>query len=174
MAERKYKEGDPGSGNLPEIINSRPIRRPAALPNFDITPHGDPVEFSTVFDNYTWPEVILDLVSEPDRIATPGMYYHDTLVELTFTANIRVDNVPRTIIEYYWDFGDGSNAVGPVVTHTYRTANPSTMVHLRVTEDDGTRAYASMNPMLIAISTLTWAEMVGDFDGSGNTWNEPA
>ncbi len=41
-----------------------------------------------------------------------------------------------TIVEYFWDFGDGTNATGVVVEHAYATDGIYT-VNLIVTDDDG-------------------------------------
>lgn len=41
-----------------------------------------------------------------------------------------------TISSYYWNFGDGSTATGPYVSHTY-TTNGSFVATLTVTDDDG-------------------------------------
>jgi len=146
---RKYKQGDPGhpSSNRPEIINSRPIPKPAAKVTFDVTPHSGVVTFSTNYETYEWNETPLEVQGEPNRIAVPAMFYHDVGVELTFTASLREENIVRNIVEYFWDFGDGTTAVGQTVTKTFYIANPGIIAHLRVTEDTGQESFASMNLM---------------------------
>lgn len=141
---RKYKHGDPGNVG-PEIINSRPIPIPPAQVSFDVTPHGDVVSLVTPLGTYTWSEVLNGL----SGVVVPAMYYHQVGIELTFTASLRTEIPARTIIEYYWDFGDGTNATGAVVNKTYSINNPGIIAHLRATENTGQQAFASMNLMLV-------------------------
>ena len=41
------------------------------------------------------------------------------------------------IVSYYWDFGDGSTAIGPVVEHEFEASNINYHVVLTVTDDSG-------------------------------------
>lgn len=97
---------------------------------FDVTPHGDVVTLGDL----TW----------------EGDYHHAVGQELTFTPVLRY--FQTEVAEYFWDFGDGTYAVGDPdtgeATHTYTVANPGTIAHLRVTDAQGNRAFASMNLML--------------------------
>jgi lysophospholipase L1-like esterase/cytoskeletal protein CcmA (bactofilin family) len=56
-----------------------------------------------------------------------------------FDASTSVDE-DGAVTEYFWDFGDGTNATGVRVEHTYMTAGSFAPV-LEVTDDDGARAY---------------------------------
>ena len=42
-----------------------------------------------------------------------------------------------TILEYFWDFGDGHVGHGPIVTHTYEVADPDTAISLTVLDSLG-------------------------------------
>ncbi len=75
---------------------------------------------------------------------------------ITFDASSSSDS-DGTVVTYQWNFGDGSNATGKSVTHTF--ANPgSYQVKLSVTDNDGgtkqfamtIRVDASVNPILQA------------------------
>ena len=48
----------------------------------------------------------------------------------------------RVIVDYFWDFGDGTTASGAAVSHTYATAG-TYVVTLKVTDDAGTFKVAS-------------------------------
>ena len=59
----------------------------------------------------------------------------------TFNASDSYDP-DGTIVEYRWDFGDGTTGVGQVVQHVYTTAQGSgykAAIVLTVTDDDGAR-----------------------------------
>jgi len=42
-----------------------------------------------------------------------------------------------SILEYFWDFGDGHTGYGPTVTHTYEVADPDTEISLTVLDSLG-------------------------------------
>ncbi len=48
-----------------------------------------------------------------------------------------------TIVSYAWDFGDGSTATGPIVSHSYAQIGTYTAV-LIVTDDDGLTGVAAI------------------------------
>ena len=54
---------------------------------------------------------------------------------ISFNASSSYDP-DGTIVSYFWDFGDGSNATGVIVNHTYVDSGNYT-VTLTVTDDDG-------------------------------------
>jgi PKD repeat protein len=68
----------------------------------------------------------LGVTDHPD---TPVAYFEttpakpDATLTVTFDAGFSRDEKGSTSgLKYYWDFGDGTHAVGERVTHTYRTA----------------------------------------------------
>lgn len=42
-----------------------------------------------------------------------------------------------SILEYFWDFGDGHTGHGPIVTHTYEVPDPTTSISLTVLDSLG-------------------------------------
>jgi hypothetical protein len=66
-------------------------------------------------------------------------------VEFFGTAHVVEGNVQPhvipppgiTILEYFWDFGDGFTGHGPIVTHTYEVPDPSTSISLTVLDSLG-------------------------------------
>jgi len=53
-----------------------------------------------------------------------------------------------TIVNYFWDFGDGANATGVTVEHAY-VDNGAYTVTLTVTDDDGATANATSVKKLV-------------------------
>jgi len=66
------------------------------------------------------------------------VYVNETI---TFNASASYDS-DGFIVSYYWDFGDGTNATGVVVEHSYADDGVYT-VTLTVTDDDGATASTS-------------------------------
>lgn len=56
-------------------------------------------------------------------------------LNVTFDGSLSVDQGAK-IVEYVWEFGDGSRAVGPIVSHTY-TRGGTYKVNLRVFDAAG-------------------------------------
>lgn len=117
-----------------ETINSLPIEFPLPAVFIAIAPNAEVVSTSTMYGSYTYS-------------AAPAMYYHDAQQPLVFTGSIQAYS-PFNVIEWFWDFGDGTNDVGNPVSHTYAYGNADTIIHLRVTDDTGRQAWGSLNPML--------------------------
>jgi len=86
-----------------------------------------------------------------------------------------------TIVDYVWDFGDGTGAQGPLVEHTYIRAGEY-IVSLTVTDQDGLSSSSRMQitaaeeqPPVAVIVAPTDA-LAGEpvtFDGSGSTSANP-
>jgi len=114
-----------------ETINAyKPLPLPPVA-TIDVTPHGAAVSVTTPLGTYTWPDV----------------FNHATSTTLTFTGTVS-SMLPVTVAEWYWDFGDGTTGVGNGITHAYLYPDPSLIVNLRVTTDQGVVAYSSLPLML--------------------------
>lgn len=77
-----------------------------------------------------------------------GNSYDTGYFKIPYTSQMTFDTVGYTfaapgtsVIEYFWDFGDGAYAYGPVVTHTFRAPNAKNQVILRV-RDSKNREFA--------------------------------
>jgi hypothetical protein len=69
----------------------------------------------------------------------------------THPSNPKVITPPGvSILEYFWDFGDGATGYGPVVTHTYEVADPTTSISLRVLDSLG-RSYSASKSLSLVI-----------------------
>jgi len=77
---------------------------------------------------------------------------------ITFNASDSYDP-DGTIVSYFWDFGDGTNATGVIVDHSYADDGTYTVI-LTVTDDDGATASAS------AIKTILNRSPVATFTES--------
>jgi len=80
---------------------------------------------------------------------------------ITFNATNTYDS-DGTIVSYFWDFGDGTNATGIIVNHAYLD-NGNYTVTLTVTDDDG--ATASVN----ATKTVLNRSPIASFTKSATT-----
>lgn len=119
---------------IPETINSSPIPYAAPAVGIGITPNAEIVSVTTNYGSYTYNNA-------------PIMYYHDAGQPLTFTGTLTA-YTPFNIVEWYWDFGDGTNGTGNPTSHTYAFGGEDLIVHVRVTDDQGRVAWGSINPML--------------------------
>lgn len=57
--------------------------------------------------------------------------------DLTFTADVIITSKNLSIIQYRWDFGDGTIGYGPTINHTYFAAAPQTQALLNITDNLG-------------------------------------
>jgi PKD repeat protein len=57
--------------------------------------------------------------------------------DVFFSAEASTAVLPRRIVRFEWDFGDGTTAVGVTVTHRFKTVGTYTVV-LTATDDAGT------------------------------------
>jgi hypothetical protein len=121
-----------------EVINSIPIPKPPPFVSFTAEPAGQVVSISTAYGTYVW----------GDEDGLPAARYHPINRFMILTGEVRASPFNYDIVEWEWDFGDGTFATGPVVGKTYTVANPNVVVHLRVTTSEGHRSYASMAMML--------------------------
>jgi len=71
--------------------------------------------------------------------------------EITFDASASQDP-DGTIVEYHWDFGDGGEGTGVVVTHTYAEVGKVT-VRLTVRDNRGATATAERELTVEEINT---------------------
>jgi hypothetical protein len=55
-----------------------------------------------------------------------------------------------SILEYFWDFGDGYTGHGPIVTHTYEVPDPNTAISLTVLDSLG-REFSTSKALSLVI-----------------------
>ncbi len=72
---------------------------------------------------------------------------------ISFNATASYD-ADGTIVEYFWDFGDSTNATGILVTHAYST-NGTFIVTLYVTDDDGATASVNATKTVLPPTSFT-------------------
>ncbi|MGC9529870.1 MAG: PKD domain-containing protein [Candidatus Bipolaricaulaceae bacterium] len=81
------------------------------------------------------------------------------------------------VVEYIWDFGDGTRGLGPIVSHTYRSGG-SYRLSLEVYDDQGltdrreTKVQVDFPPPEPQFSYAPWRPGTGEpirFDGSAST-----
>jgi len=87
--------------------------------------------------------------------------YTDESITFNATGSYDPDG---TITSYFWNFGDGTNATGMIVTHSYAD-NGTYVVTLTVTDDDGATASAN------ATKTVLNRPPVASFTESAETVN---
>jgi len=66
---------------------------------------------------------------------------------ITFNASDSYD-VDGTVIEYFWDFGDGTNATGVVVSHSYIDNGNFTVTLIVTDDDDATNSASAIKTVL--------------------------
>ena len=55
-----------------------------------------------------------------------------------------------SVLEYFWDFGDGHTGHGPIVTHTYEVPDPNTAISLTVLDSLG-REFSTSKALSLVI-----------------------
>ncbi|UCE38250.1 MAG: PKD domain-containing protein [Thermoplasmata archaeon] len=114
----------------------------------------------------------------PEANLSASSTYINVDEEITLSANDSFDE-DGEIVRYYWDFDDGSNATGKVVTHTYEKGGNYTVI-LIVTDNDNKKAVQAMtihvnelpeaniivsSPAYIHETVYFWANGTYDPDG---------
>jgi len=98
-----------------------------------------------------------------------------------FTVDGSYSTGSSTIVDYIWDFGDGTGAKGAKVEHTYVRANDY-IVTLTVTDQDGLSSSSRMQitaaevqpPVAVIVApSEALADEPVTFDGSGSTASNP-
>jgi hypothetical protein len=104
---------------------------PLPTVDFDWSPKSVPVSYTVGGNTYPYARQADGQVRTSDSRYTS--FTTPTNTVLTFTASISLvgDN---SIVQYLWNFGDGSSAFGSSVSYMYKIANPSAEVSLAVTD----------------------------------------
>lgn len=128
-----------------------------AVSNHSYATYGTYYVTLTVTDS----EQLTNTLTKPIRIIvyptanfTHTPVYPAINMPILFNASLSKDP-DGSIVSYYWNFGDGSNATQntPLITHTYTVANVY-IVTLVVTEDDGLTANATTSmPVYTSVPT---------------------
>jgi PKD repeat protein len=104
-----------------------------------------------------------------NRPPLAALIEHATFIDkkqvVTFDASPSYDP-DGTIVEYFWDFGDGTTDTGAIVTHSYPEVGVYTTI-LRITDDDGATetiftAKTVLNQAPVAILTKLSANVYVD------------
>lgn len=102
--------------------------------DFSFTPvSATPLSFTVGGNTYPYVHQVDAVTRASDSRYAASLTTSNTA--MTFTAST-VASQGTTAIEYRWDFGDGTIAYGPIVTHTYVAASPQTAVSLVVTDQN--------------------------------------
>lgn len=136
-------------------VNSLRPTVPRPSVDFDWSPKGS--TFSFVAGGITFPYTTqADAISRPSdtRYATKTT---PTNALLTFTANV-VPPAGLAIIQYRWDFDDGTVAFGLTANHTYLIAIPQARVSLTVRDNIGRSFTHHRYLMLYPSQTVVLAE----------------
>jgi hypothetical protein len=128
-----------------KTIHDRPRKTTPPRVTFDWSPKANAFSITLGGDTLPW-SVNTPSVGAPDQ---PDVLYTHLGEELTFTANVEVDE-GDFILEYQWDFGDGVIGYGPSVVHTYRANSPQIRVHLTVTDNHHRKVYVGQQVILLA------------------------
>lgn len=107
---------------MSEVLSTVTVPLPPVEVSFDVTPKSTAYNVS----GWTWPAVG----------SVPAVYTYLVNTSLTFTATTvePIDDV--TVEEVRWRFGDGTEATGTTVTHTY-TMVREMIVHCSVRDNLG-------------------------------------
>jgi PKD repeat protein len=104
------------------------------------------------------PDRIISPTIYPERIFTPNalFYYNpespEKNQEICFNASSSYDE-DGDIIDYTWDFGDGTTGNGEIITHSYPTLGEYS-IKLSVTDNDGLTTITQMKIELTADGTI--------------------
>jgi hypothetical protein len=79
------------------------------------------------------PDPLQDLYNEGRPIVGEVVTFNATT---SYDPDEPYDSTPGGIVSYFWDFGEGTNGSGAVVTHVYNVAGTYQVV-LNVTDDEG-------------------------------------
>jgi hypothetical protein len=95
--------------------------------------------------------ILVNAAPQPSASATatgnPG--------EVTFDATSSLDP-DGSIINYLWDFGDGSTGSGPIITHTYGDTGIPYGVYVETTDNNGVKEYQYYVMSFLAPSVIEW------------------
>jgi len=95
---------------------------------------------------------------------------------LTYTFDASCSSDEFGISTFSWNFGDGATGAGKIVSHTYATSGPRTVV-LTVTDTGSQTATTSqsVNPDALPVANFTWSCTLRtcSFNGTSSTDNQP-
>jgi hypothetical protein len=132
-----------------DTINSPALPPPQVAPSFDFVPKGAVFTYVAGQNSYV-----------PVDGAGNFYYYVSTGNAVTFTASVAIPSGDISILEYYWDFGDGGTGYGSPVAHTYKAGNLNIQCVLRVTDNYGRRFYFRKQMYVQAFNNVVPAKAV--------------
>lgn len=122
----------------------------------DETPFGSTNPLTVVIDGNHTVKAVFTLIDLQNPVADAGEDIEVAVgIAVTFNAINSSDNVG--IVNYLWDFGDGTTDTGNIVTHTYTVVDSYT-VTLNVTDAAGLYATDTRVVTVIASSSEWWSQ----------------
>jgi alpha-tubulin suppressor-like RCC1 family protein len=105
----------------------------------------------------------------PPAASAGGPYAEGIGVPVQFNGLLSSDP-DGAVVEWQWDFGDGSAGFGPTPTHAYAAQGVYT-VTLTVRDDRGSTALASTTATALQVANVTWTNLVNAYVGTSLTRN---
>jgi len=105
----------------------------------------------------------------PTADAYFGEPYHGfTNSEIIFDGSHSYD-LDGSIVSWHWDFGDGTNKIGEIVTHVYSSPGIYNVILTVTDDDDATDSYSTVASIIQPGSPPTNPILIGTKEGYKNT-----
>jgi len=111
------------------------------------------------FYNHSQPRVKYSgfTLNTPPECNAGGLYFGDANIPIQFDASGSTD-VDGSIVDYSWDFGDGTTGTGVTPTHTYAEDGFYDVV-LCVTDNEGLTRCCSPQDPVVPVDNTTWGSL---------------
>lgn len=136
------------------IINTPPANIPPVKMNFFFKQEGPTGAVTYDGDTYPYPPLYVGdtrYILYTSIVNTPLVF--DAIGQESL-LNPHVEPPPGvTVLEYLWNFGDGTEGYGPVVTHTYKVLDPELQVTLTIV-DSRNFHYSCSRPVVLVVTAF--------------------